>query len=62
MDTPGLIPGFNLSEVLGDESGTITFSQIYRWAQLWAASPGWVPQGGSLSWGCVQGRSEVFPG
>ncbi|NXJ06640.1 PRM1A protein, partial [Odontophorus gujanensis] len=33
VDTPGLIPGFNLSEVLGDESGTITFSQIYRQCQ-----------------------------
>ncbi|NXK54432.1 PRM1A protein, partial [Chauna torquata] len=30
VDTPGLIPGFNLSEVLGDESGTVNFSQIYR--------------------------------
>ncbi|XP_042719036.1 prominin-1-A-like [Lagopus leucura] len=37
MDTPGLIPGFNLSEVLGDESGTITFSQIYRECQQDAA-------------------------
>ncbi|OXB67341.1 hypothetical protein ASZ78_010899 [Callipepla squamata] len=37
MDTPGLIPGFNLSEVLGDESGTITFSQIYRQCQQDAA-------------------------
>ncbi|XP_042674194.1 prominin-1-A-like isoform X3 [Centrocercus urophasianus] len=37
VDTPGLIPGFNLSEVLGDESGTITFSQIYRECQQDAA-------------------------
>ncbi|POI27524.1 hypothetical protein CIB84_008727 [Bambusicola thoracicus] len=37
VDTPGLIPGFNLSEVLGDESGTITFSQIYRQCQQDAA-------------------------
>ncbi|XP_035167812.1 prominin-1-A-like [Oxyura jamaicensis] len=33
VDTPGLIPGFNLSEVLGDESGTVNFSQIYRQCQ-----------------------------
>ncbi|XP_052533303.1 prominin-1-A-like isoform X2 [Tympanuchus pallidicinctus] len=37
VDTPGLIPSFNLSEVLGDESGTITFSQIYRECQQDAA-------------------------
>uniref|UniRef100_A0A8C3LKI2 Prominin-1-A-like n=1 Tax=Chrysolophus pictus TaxID=9089 RepID=A0A8C3LKI2_CHRPC len=37
VDTPGLIPGFNLSEVLGDDSGTITFSQIYRQCQQDAA-------------------------
>ncbi|XP_010712921.1 prominin-1-A-like isoform X2 [Meleagris gallopavo] len=37
VDTPGLIPGFNLSEVLGDESGTVTFSQIYRQCQQDAA-------------------------
>ncbi|XP_065602651.1 prominin-1-A-like [Cyrtonyx montezumae] len=37
VDTPGLIPGFNLSEVLGDESGTITFSQIYSQCQQDAA-------------------------
>lgn len=30
VDTPGLIPGFNLSEALGDQSGTLNFSQIYR--------------------------------
>ncbi|NXI68773.1 PRM1A protein, partial [Anseranas semipalmata] len=33
VDTPGLIPGFNLSEVLGDKSGTVNFSQIYRQCQ-----------------------------
>ncbi|XP_021256225.1 prominin-1-A-like isoform X3 [Numida meleagris] len=37
VDTPGLIPGFNLSEVLGDESGTVTFSRIYRQCQQDAA-------------------------
>lgn len=41
VDTPGLIPGFNLSEVLGDKSGTVNFSQIYRQCQqdaaLWQA-------------------------
>uniref|UniRef100_A0A8C9G6S7 Prominin-1-A-like n=1 Tax=Pavo cristatus TaxID=9049 RepID=A0A8C9G6S7_PAVCR len=37
VDTPGLIPGFNLSEVLGDKSGTVTFSQIYRQCQQDAA-------------------------
>ncbi|XP_072196336.1 prominin-1-A-like isoform X1 [Excalfactoria chinensis] len=41
VDTPGLIPGFNLSEVLGDEGGTVNFSQIYRQCQqdaaLWQA-------------------------
>ncbi|KAI6066385.1 Prominin-1-A [Aix galericulata] len=33
VDTPGLIPGFNLSEALGDQSGTLNFSQIYRQCQ-----------------------------
>uniref|UniRef100_A0A493T6Z7 Prominin 2 n=1 Tax=Anas platyrhynchos platyrhynchos TaxID=8840 RepID=A0A493T6Z7_ANAPP len=33
VDTPGLIPGFNLSEALGDPSGTLNFSQIYRQCQ-----------------------------
>ncbi|NXL84514.1 PRM1A protein, partial [Alectura lathami] len=37
LDTPGLIPGFNLSEVLGDKSGTVSFSQIYRECQQDAA-------------------------
>lgn len=30
VDTPGLIPGFNLSELLGQEGGTTNFSEIYR--------------------------------
>ncbi|NXN92348.1 PRM1A protein, partial [Rhinopomastus cyanomelas] len=30
LDTPGLIPGFNLSELLGQEDGTTNISEIYR--------------------------------
>lgn len=55
LDTPGLIPGFNLSELLGQEGGTANFSEMYRWVpapaphvwegvQLLSAlgcSPGW---------------------
>ncbi|NXX16554.1 PRM1A protein, partial [Podargus strigoides] len=37
LDTPGLIPGFNLSELLGQESGTANFSEIYRQCQRDAA-------------------------
>nr|XP_021149452.1 prominin-1-A [Columba livia] len=41
VDTPGLIPGFNLSELLGQEGGTTNFSEIYRQCQqdtaLWQA-------------------------
>ncbi|NXG78156.1 PROM2 protein, partial [Baryphthengus martii] len=33
LDTPGLIPGFNLSELLGQESGTTNLSEIYRQCQ-----------------------------
>ncbi|KAM9284718.1 prominin-1-A-like [Morus bassanus] len=33
LDTPGLIPGFNLSELLGQEGGTANFSEIYRRCQ-----------------------------
>ncbi|XP_069738592.1 prominin-1-A-like [Phaenicophaeus curvirostris] len=33
LDTPGLIPGFNLSELLGQEDGTTNFSEIYRQCQ-----------------------------
>ncbi|NWI66882.1 PRM1A protein, partial [Todus mexicanus] len=33
MDTPGLIPGFNLSELLGQESGATNFSEMYRQCQ-----------------------------
>ncbi|KFP68885.1 Prominin-1-A, partial [Cariama cristata] len=33
LDTPGLIPGFNLSELLGQEGGTTNFSEIYRQCQ-----------------------------
>nr|XP_009942235.1 PREDICTED: prominin-1-A-like [Opisthocomus hoazin] len=33
LDTPGLIPGFNLSELLGQEGGTANFSEIYRQCQ-----------------------------
>ncbi|XP_017659465.1 PREDICTED: prominin-1-A-like [Lepidothrix coronata] len=39
LDTPGLIPGFNLSELLGQEGDTTNFSEIYRQchqdASLW---------------------------
>ncbi|NXJ73552.1 PRM1A protein, partial [Trogon melanurus] len=41
VDTPGLIPGFNLSELLQQEDGTTNFSEIYRQCQqdttLWQA-------------------------
>ncbi|NXT82731.1 PRM1A protein, partial [Zapornia atra] len=37
LDTPGLIPGFNLSELLGQESGTTNFSDMYRQCQQDAA-------------------------
>ncbi|NXH13397.1 PRM1A protein, partial [Bucco capensis] len=41
LDTPGLIPGFNLSELLGQEAGTANFSEMYRQCQqdaaLWQA-------------------------
>ncbi|NXT26738.1 PRM1A protein, partial [Syrrhaptes paradoxus] len=33
VDTPGLIPGFNLSELLGQEGGTANFSELYRQCQ-----------------------------
>ncbi|XP_074764528.1 prominin-1-A-like [Athene noctua] len=33
LDTPGLIPGFNLSELLGQEDGTANFSEMYRQCQ-----------------------------
>ncbi|NXF00666.1 PRM1A protein, partial [Smithornis capensis] len=33
LDTPGVIPGFNLSELLGQEAGTTNFSEIYRQCQ-----------------------------
>ncbi|NWQ96452.1 PRM1A protein, partial [Burhinus bistriatus] len=33
LDTPGLIPGFNLSELLGQEGGTANFSEMYRQCQ-----------------------------
>ncbi|NWU99509.1 PRM1A protein, partial [Upupa epops] len=37
LDTPGLIPGFNLSELLGQEDGTTNISEIYRQCQQDAA-------------------------
>ncbi|KAM9548325.1 prominin-1-A-like isoform 2-T2 [Guaruba guarouba] len=37
LDTPGLIPGFNLSELLGQQDGTTNFSEIYRQCQQDAA-------------------------
>ncbi|NXH78660.1 PRM1A protein, partial [Hydrobates tethys] len=41
LDTPDLIPGFNLSEFLGQEGGTANFSEMYRQCQrdtaLWQA-------------------------
>ncbi|NXG81443.1 PRM1A protein, partial [Stercorarius parasiticus] len=41
LDTPGLIPGFNLSKLLGQEGGTTNFSEMYRQCQqdaaLWQA-------------------------
>ncbi|NXN19005.1 PRM1A protein, partial [Indicator maculatus] len=37
LDEPGLIPGFNLSELLGQEAGTTNFSEMYRWCQRDAA-------------------------
>ncbi|NXY49397.1 PRM1A protein, partial [Ceuthmochares aereus] len=37
LGTPGLIPGFNLSELLGQESGTTNFSEVYRQCQQDAA-------------------------
>ncbi|NXV80931.1 PRM1A protein, partial [Atlantisia rogersi] len=37
LDTPGLIPGFNLSELLGQEGGTTNFSDMYRQCQQDAA-------------------------
>ncbi|NWY64187.1 PRM1A protein, partial [Erithacus rubecula] len=33
LDTPGVIPNFNLSEVLGLKGGTANFSEIYRQCQ-----------------------------
>ncbi|XP_050755211.1 prominin-1-A-like [Gymnogyps californianus] len=33
LDTPGLIPGFNFSELLGQEGGTANFSEMYRQCQ-----------------------------
>ncbi|NXX85378.1 PRM1A protein, partial [Urocolius indicus] len=33
LDTPGLIPGFNLSELLGQEDGTTNLTEIYRQCQ-----------------------------
>ncbi|NXG17394.1 PRM1A protein, partial [Grallaria varia] len=33
LDTPGLIPDFNLSELLGQEGDTTNFSEIYRQCQ-----------------------------
>ncbi|NWR94703.1 PRM1A protein, partial [Furnarius figulus] len=33
LDTPGLIPGFNLSELLGQEGDATNFSEIYRQCQ-----------------------------
>ncbi|NXA09964.1 PRM1A protein, partial [Sapayoa aenigma] len=33
LDTPGLISGFNLSELLGQEGDTANFSEIYRQCQ-----------------------------
>ncbi|NXM66292.1 PRM1A protein, partial [Serilophus lunatus] len=33
LDTPGLIPGFNLSELLDQEGDTTNFSEIYRQCQ-----------------------------
>ncbi|NWI61379.1 PRM1A protein, partial [Calyptomena viridis] len=33
LDTPGVIPGFNLSELLGQEGDTANFSEIYRQCQ-----------------------------
>ncbi|NWH64822.1 PRM1A protein, partial [Geococcyx californianus] len=37
LDTPGLIPGFNLSEILGQEGGTTNISEMYRQCQQDAA-------------------------
>ncbi|NXN63830.1 PRM1A protein, partial [Himantopus himantopus] len=37
LDTPGVIPGFNLSELLGQEGGTANFSEMYRQCQRDAA-------------------------
>ncbi|NXJ69151.1 PRM1A protein, partial [Rostratula benghalensis] len=37
LDTPGLIPGFNLSKLLGQEAGTTNFSEMYRQCQRNAA-------------------------
>ncbi|XP_075360190.1 prominin-1-A-like [Mycteria americana] len=37
LDTPGLIPGFNLSELLGQEGSTTNFSEMYRQCQQDAA-------------------------
>ncbi|NXP72428.1 PRM1A protein, partial [Ramphastos sulfuratus] len=37
LDNPGLIPGFNLSELLGQEAGTTNFSEMYRNCQQDAA-------------------------
>ncbi|NWV14300.1 PRM1A protein, partial [Ptilonorhynchus violaceus] len=33
LDTPGLIPDFDISELLGQEGGTTNFSEIYRQCQ-----------------------------
>ncbi|NWX11769.1 PRM1A protein, partial [Aegotheles bennettii] len=37
LDTPGLFPGFNLSELLGQEGGTTNISEMYRQCQRDAA-------------------------
>ncbi|XP_067995620.1 prominin-1-A-like isoform X2 [Melanerpes formicivorus] len=37
LDEPGLIPGFNLSELLGQEAGSTNFSEMYRECQQDAA-------------------------
>ncbi|KFV08277.1 Prominin-1-A, partial [Tauraco erythrolophus] len=37
LDTPGVIPGFSLSELLGQKGGTANFSEMYRQCQRDAA-------------------------
>lgn len=56
LDTPGLIPGFNLSELLGQQDGTTNFSEIYRWVPalalyLWGGVQLLSTLGCSLGWG-----------